>query len=317
MNIAYFGSPEISASLLQKLLDNGLPISFIVTNPDRKKGKRLSITKTPIKQLAIDRQIDFFDKPLTRQTESLLIKKLHDHNISICIVFAYGSILSTKLLTSVNRGFINVHPSLLPKYRGPSPIVYPLMLGETETGVSIIEINEKVDAGDILAQEVVPISIDQNKQSLIEELIVVASQLVTAVINNSIEFNRVKQNNEKATYTKLLKKNDGFVKVDFIQSALGLKQKSESLIPPIIASYAKRFHITLPTSLIDVLYNLYRGLDPWPGIWTIVETPKGIKRLKITSMSLSGNKPVIKIVQLEGKRPVDFPTFNKAYNIFI
>ena len=149
INIVYFGSPELSADILQDLIDNkNINIALVVTQEDKLVGRKKILTSTPVKQLALKHKIPVFDGKIKVLIES-------DAQVSILnsadlgIVFAYGKILPNSLLDMIPGGFWNIHPSLLPELRGPSPIIYSLLLGHTTSGVCLIKMDDKMDHGDI------------------------------------------------------------------------------------------------------------------------------------------------------------------------
>ncbi|HRN69651.1 MAG TPA: methionyl-tRNA formyltransferase [Candidatus Woesebacteria bacterium] len=321
MNIAYFGSPHISSLLLQELLkeDNqDYEISLVVSQPDKPVGKRLQIRPTKVAELAQAYQLPIFRKELKTHEEEL-ISLIQHNNIELCIIFAYGEIISTKLLNTPQFGFWNIHPSLLPLYRGPSPVAYSLLLGDTQTGVSLMQLEPAMDTGPIIGQIKTSIALHENRNQLEERLTLIGSTLLKnnlekLIINNKIDSKP--QNHTLATHTYLLKKNDGYVNPLFLQKAITDEPVASELLPPILNRYIERFTTTsvLQQSTSKIFYNFYRALTPWPGIWTIIQTKKGSKRLKITDVDYTENLQ-IKQVQLEGKNPVDFETFQNAYRL--
>ncbi len=317
MNIAYFGSPLLSKLLLDQLLEHEIPIRLIITQPDKIAGKRLEMTETPVKTTAIAHDIDYFDKRL-KDHEDELISIIRENEITLGILFAYGEILSPRLLNSMQYGIWNVHPSLLPKYRGPSPIVFPLILGETETGTTLMQMNEALDEGDILKQTAISIGIPDNRERIERKLVDTAvKQVINALSLLKTDTLQSKQQDSRfATYTKLLKKADGFITQKFISQALNNENITFEELPAVIQNYYQKNNI-IPPEIHHaglIFYHLYQGLHPWPGIWTLIKINTVEKRLKILDVQLNNNRPQIISVQLEGKKPVDFSTFRKAYS---
>ena len=320
MNIVYFGSPQLSKELLERLVNQGLTIKFIVTQPDKASGKRLEVTSTPVKNYALSHHIDYFDKPL-KDNEGDLLEMLKSKDIELGILFAYGEILSRKLLTSLKHGIWNIHPSLLPKYRGPAPIVYPLLAGDVETGSTLMQMNEKLDEGDILIQRSIPIRASIKRPELENELVDLAAQeIVDALSLLKTNMLRSKQQDSSfATYTKLLKKDDGFISKEFLSQALNNKNITFEQLPRIIQQYFSKNGIVGNKSYNAglILYHLWQGLDPWPGVWTIINVGGKEKRLKIIEIKFQNKNLQLETVQLEGKNPVNFYIFKRAYNKFI
>lgn len=308
LTIAYLGSPDFSANFLEKILTDKdllrlIKIQLVFTQPDKPAGRKQILTPTPVKKIALKYKI-----PLLEISDLKIIKnfKLKISKTDIALVYAYASIIPQELLNIPKYGFWCIHPSLLPRYRGTSPMATVLINGDKETGVTIIKMDEKIDHGPIIAQEKYQILPTDKRPDLEKKLTNLAFNMFKKIVIKltSLRINDLEKKNNKpvnplnslilksqqhqlATYTKKLTKNDGFF--DFKNLKLEIKKSSEKL------------------------FNLFRGLYPWPGIWTIL--PNG-KRLKIIDLTLDNQKIKINRVQLEGKKEVDFETFNKAYKFF-
>lgn len=308
LKISYFGSPQFSAQFLESVLTDldlkkVVQVELVVTQPDRLAGKKQILTPTPVKIIAQKNKIKVIDNL------SCLKKERNFKNLDLALLYAYGEIIPASLLTLPKLGFWNVHPSLLPKYRGPSPIAYPLIMDEKETGVTIIKMDEKIDHGPIIAQEKITINDEDLRPDLEKKLAHLAFDLFKKLIlkDNLKQLKLTPQKHNLASYTRLLKKDDGFIIFSFLKKILNQQPINEKEIPPLIRQNKKR------DPFIKKILDLYRGLYPWPGIWTIL--PNG-KRLKITKLSVNNEKLLIDKVQLEGKKEVDFTTFNRAYKMF-
>ncbi len=325
MNIAYFGSPEIAANLLKALLTaqgTTFKVSIVATQPDRPSGKKLELTKTRVKELGKQNNIPIFDKDIRTHSAELL-DLLKQNNIQLCIVFAYGGYIPTSLLDIVKYGFINIHPSLLPKYRGPSPIAYPLILGDKETGVSIIKLNERLDEGDIISQKKVDIFEGETRTELEKRLTEESIELILNYLYALSKQEKLyfqKQEDSKATQTRLINKKNGYIGLRTLKKMIKNEPIAEHEVPELLRDYLAKYPRSIEqeyfTNSALLLYNYYRGLYKWPGLWTIIQTPQGDKRLKLTDISFKLSLITINKVQLEGKNEVDFITFNRAYNIF-
>lgn len=338
LKIAYFGTPDFSAHFLEKIItDTDLPIEvvLVVTQADKPVGRKQVLTPSPVKIIAQKYKIAIWDENIEHITYNIeLIKEKH---IDLALVYAYGEILPQELLTVPKYEFWNIHPSLLPKYRGPSPTAYALIMGDTETGVSLMQMDEKMDHGPLLTQETYHIKPEQRREELQQELTDLGFTIFKTYILDRIEkrgegssstsptplFLRTSpppalQKHEDATFTKLLTKDDGFIPFLVLKKAWTNEPILTEELPQIIKNYYVRnhlSHITYPLSS-HLVFNLFRGLHPWPGLWTKVDIQDGEKRLKILDLKLRDNKLEILQVQLEGKNPVDFPTFNRAYPLF-
>jgi methionyl-tRNA formyltransferase len=280
LSLAYFGSPDFSANFLEKIiLDKNLSveIKFVVTQPDHPAGRKQILTPTALKIMAKKYGLEIVS------SESI-------KNLDLALVYAYGELIPKQLLNLPKFGFWNAHPSLLPKYRGPSPMASALINGDKTTGVTIIKMDEEIDHGPIMAQESLPIEKTDKRPDLEKRLTDLAFQMFKKLVSeDNLKPALIPQNDELTVYTKKLEKSDGFI--DFAV----LKKAFEGVGG-------------------EKIYNLFRGLYPWPGIWTTLPNKK---RLKITDLEIKDGRLSIKRVQLEGKNEVDFKTFNEAYKIFL
>ncbi|MBP6044831.1 hypothetical protein KBC14_02280 [Candidatus Woesebacteria bacterium] len=276
LKIVYFGTPDFSAELLRKLVeDKNLPIEIIgvVTQPDKKVGRKQILTPSPVKKVAGEYKLAL--NPDLKSAD-------------LALLFAYGEILPSEMLTLPRYGFWNVHPSLLPLYRGSSPVATPLLNGDIETGVTIIKMDNLLDHGPIISQKksyIFPLQRrDQLTERLVETSFEMLGELFGKYAGNMDAVELREQDHSKATFTKKLTKQDG--NIDIRNLKLEIRNSSKKL------------------------FNLFRGLYPWPGIWTLLPDKK---RLKITKIHWEDEKIVIKKIQLEGKNEMDYVTFCRAY----
>ncbi|MGB4966368.1 MAG: methionyl-tRNA formyltransferase [Microgenomates group bacterium] len=278
MKLAYFGTPQFSADFLGKILTDpdlrSIEVVLVVTQPDKPVGRKQTITPTPVKVLAQSHNLHIITTLPDPSSEHY--KALAEADVAL--VYAYGRIIPAEILALPKLGFWNIHPSLLPKYRGASPTAYPLLNGDTSTGVTLMQMDEKMDHGAIISQEKYEIGVHEKRPDLERELTKMGFEMFKTEILRSAQNDRKEQDHSQATFTKLLKKDDGFVELDDVRSAL---QENGSTV-----------------------YNKFRGFFPWPGIWTKV----GDKRMKITDCTLQESKLVINKVQFEGKTETNFNT---------
>ncbi len=287
LKLAFFGSAYFSASLLEKIINdrdlmNLLDIEFAVTQPDKPKGRKQVLTPTPVKLMSekhgIKTYVEMDDESLSRLKE-----------VDLVLLYAYGAIIKNEILDLPRYGFWNIHPSLLPHYRGTAPMASPLINGDKNTGVTLIRMDERIDHGPIIAQIMYTIEKTDKRPELETKLTDLGFDLFkTTILKGVNNIDLKEQEHEKATYTKKLNKDDGFIEIEKLK-----KSMKDSPMQ---------------------IYNLYRGLYPWPGIWTVL--PNG-KRLKVTQMKINSNGLEISKVQMEGKKEVDFETFSKAYGLKI
>lgn len=257
--VAFFGTHNFADSILEAIFASGeYEITAVITQPDRPIGRHHEAVKSPVKLTAEKYHLPIL-QPETlknfytpRETSAALPANYQIPTTNLFIVCQYGLIIPKSILAIPKHGTINVHTSLLPKYRGASPIQTALMNGETETGISIMLMDEKMDRGPILAQEKITIAPRDAYPSLSEKMESVAAKLLLQTIprylNGAVQ--PQPQDETQATYCKTLTRDDG--RVNWSKSA-------------------------------TEIYNLSRGLTPWPGIWTTWEG----KRLKFNTISLS------------------------------
>jgi methionyl-tRNA formyltransferase len=338
MNIIYFGTPDFSAHVLERIITemkDVLNINLVVTQPDKPVGRKQILTPSPVKLMAQKYKI-----PIIDTIDSLLHGSIANNKLDLALVYAYGEILPKEVLNIPKYGFWNIHPSLLPKYRGPAPIAYPLILGDSGTGVTLMQMDEFMDHGPLLAQEQYQIQVGERRENLEKKLSDLGFTMFQNIIVETSRLNvsthgrgegsplflsttppPVPQKHDGATYTKILHKDDGFIPFNLLAKALQNQPIIYAEFPQIIKTYYKspknKFEIQNihdTHSSAQIIYDLFRGLHPWPGIWTTL--PDLNKRLKLIDLDLQEGNLIIKQVQLEGKNIVDFPTFTSAYKIF-
>lgn len=237
MNLVFMGTPDFAVASLEALLNSGNSVVGVVTQPDRPKGRGQTLTPSPVKLLAQRAQIPLLQPLKMKDPEFLQV--LAGWKPDLIAVTAFGRILPPAILSLPPRGCINVHGSLLPKYRGAGPIQWAVINGETETGITTMLMEEGMDTGAILLQEAIPITPDDTAGTLSPRLAELGGRLLVETIARLQAGTLVpqQQDSSQATLAPLLKKEDGVI--DW-----GL---------PAIA-----------------LANRVRGLSPWPGAYTSV-----------------------------------------------
>ena len=236
MKIVFFGTSDVGLPILSAL-NEAHDIAHIVTSPDSKVGRKLEIQQTPIAHFAGEHQIPV-SKPEKVRNNPDFIDFLKTLNADIFVVVSYGKILPVELLNLPPLKTINVHFSLLPKYRGPAPIQYALLKGEQVTGTTIFILDELVDHGPILAKQELAIDPSDTFESLAPKLSEISAQLLIETLPQyeAGEIIPQEQNHDEATKTSMIKKEDG--KVNWEEHTA------------------------------QEIYNRFRAYTPWPGIWT-------------------------------------------------
>jgi methionyl-tRNA formyltransferase len=236
MNLVFCGTPHFAVPTLQKLVQARFRIHLILTQPDRPKGRGLGLVSSPVKQAAEELGLPIHQPEKIKQNEELRAK-LETILPDAIIVVGYGRIIPKWMLDLPRYGNINLHASLLPKYRGAAPIQWAIANGESVTGVTTMRIDEGLDTGDILLQRELAISEAETAETLSPHLAAMGANLMVETLRG-LESGTIRpqqQDNEQATLAPILKKEDG--RIDFGRSA-------------------------------QEIYNRLRGFQPWPGAFT-------------------------------------------------
>lgn len=304
MKIVFMGTPDFASEVLKSLLESEHQVLAVFTQPDKPRGRGKKISYTPVKEMALEAQIPIYQPRRIRDEENLEILK--QINPDVIIVAAYGNILPKEILDLPPYGCINIHASILPKYRGAAPIHWAIIKGETETGISIMQMDEGMDTGDVLLLERIEISEEADTGEIFAKLASLGSKMIIEVLEKIKDGKLipVKQKEEEATYAPMLTKKDELLDWDM--------------------------------SSKDI-YNKIRGMNPWPGVYTYFRGD----RLKIQKSILIDEKQVIeykpgeiidfseegifiaanpgtialKIIQPAGKKQLNFKDFINGYQI--
>lgn len=249
LRIIFMGTPELAAASLSALLrEPAFQIVAVVTQPDRPKGRDLKLQPSPVKELALSAGLPVL-QPLRAREESF-IAELRALQPELIAVAAFGQILPKSILELPRLGCLNVHTSLLPKYRGASPIQSAILYGEIETGVTIMKMDVGLDTGDILTQRATPISNDDNAATLHDRLAQLGAELLVQTIPDYAtgKITPRPQQHELATHVAKIKKEDG--RIDWTQPA-------------------------------SAIWNRIRAFTPWPGAFTFLPAQPQPLLLKI------------------------------------
>jgi len=222
--VLFMGTPEFSVPLLNMLIEN-YDVVGVVTQPDKEIGRKKVVTPSPVKVLALDNNIEVITPFKIKFEYNEVIKFAPD----IIVTCAYGQILPNEILNYPKYGCINVHASLLPKYRGGAPIQRCIMNGEVKTGITIMYMNEGMDTGDIIEKRELIIDPNDNYDSLSKKLSKLGTELLKDVLPTIINKNnkRIIQNNEEATYASIIKREDEII--DFNKTSFEINNKIRGL----------------------------------------------------------------------------------------
>lgn len=225
------GTPKFSVNVLQTIVNNPkYTVKAVVTQPDKPAGRNKKVQKSPVKECAEKLGLKIYQPAKLSGSEEL--KELIDLNADLIITAAYGQFLPTSLLDSAKIAAINVHASLLPKYRGGAPVEYAIMNGDQQTGVTIMYMVKKMDAGDIISSEVIGITADDNVETMFNKLSLLGSELLIKTLPNLIDgnINPIKQNEEDIVFSPNITKDQQ--KLDFtMETAQQLDYHVRALYP--------------------------------------------------------------------------------------
>ncbi|HIR05258.1 MAG TPA: methionyl-tRNA formyltransferase [Candidatus Copromonas faecavium] len=301
MRIVFMGTPDFAVPTLEALIGAGHELAAVVTQPDKPKGRGKAVLMTPVKERALECGIPVYQPKRVREPEFLdVLRKL---NPDVIVVVAFGQILPREILTLPPFGCVNVHASLLPKYRGAAPIQWAVIDGETVSGVTTMQMNEGLDTGDILEQEEISLDPEETGGSLFEKLASLGGKMILSTLKGLEDGSIIPRAQGEMTtpYAKMLTKAMG--EIDWSMDAASIER-------------------------------LVRGLNPWPSAYTYVNG----KTLKIWKARVeageAGNEPgqvrvtkdrllvetgngVLSILelQLEGKKRMEAAAFLRGFSI--
>ncbi len=305
MKVIFMGTPDFASGALEAIIEAGHEVAAVVTQPDKPKGRGKEMQMPPVKACALKYGIPVLQPAKVREPEE--VAKLASFGADIFVVAAFGQLLPEEILKLPKFGCVNIHASLLPKYRGAAPIQWAILNGETETGITIMQMDKGLDTGDILMKRVVPIGERETGESLYDKLSRAGAELIAEALPKieKGELKAQKQNEEEATYVGMLKKSMGLI------------------------------HWEKDAASID---RLVRGLNSWPSAYTYyrkkslkiweceaileengrVETEGMagvVERVEKDAFYVRTGKGLLKVVQvqLEGKKRMDVKDFLLGY----
>ena len=302
MRVIFMGTPDFAVGTLEAIIKAGHEVALVVTQPDKPKGRSGALSFPPVKDCAISREIPVFQPRKVREEDN--IAYLRTFEPDIIVVAAFGQILPKAILDMPKYGCINVHASLLPKYRGAAPIQWSVINGDEVTGVTIQRMDVGIDTGDIIAKEELKIAEDETGGSLFDKLAVLGAKLCVETMEKieKGEATYEPQNHEEATHVGMIEKEFG--NIDWNKSAVEIER-------------------------------LIRGLNPWPSAFTKLEgktfkiwrakvvselseyEPGCIIDVTKNSMEVQTGKGVLSLleVQLEGKKRMEIDAFLRGFQV--
>jgi len=267
MRVIFMGTPDFAVPALQGLIDSDHDVIAVYTREPKPKGRGMEMQKSAIHTLADDHDIPVYTpKSLKKSTEAQA--EFAALNADIAVVAAYGLLLPKAVLDAPKYGCLNIHGSLLPRWRGAAPIQYAIWKGDDVSGVTIMQMDEGMDTGDMILKVETPITPTTTAQNLFDTLSTLGGEAILQVLDNIDMIKPEKQDDALATYAPMLKKSDGEI------------------------------DLNAPAAAIDCQI---RGLTPWPG--TFIHGPKG--RVKILKAHVEGDEIIFDLIQPDGKKPMD------------
>ncbi len=283
--IIFIGTSEFAVSTLKTLIEDKYNISAIITSPDKPIGRKQEIVPSPIKSTALE-----YNLPILQPEKIISIKQeILDLNPDLIIVSSYGQIIPKEILDIPPLKCLNIHPSLLPKYRGASPIQTAILNGDKITGITIMLMDEKMDHGSIVSQIKINIEPDENYQTLEKKLSQESSEFLIKILPQYLnnELKPKEQDENKASYTEILKREHG--QIDIKESAQEIERK-------------------------------IRAFYPWPGTWMYLNEKrikiikaKAVKNKSETAIQTGTDFLLLEIVQPEGKKQMTGEEFFRGY----
>lgn len=309
MKIVFMGTPDFAVETLKTLLESNHQVIGVVTQPDKPKGRSGKLQPTPVKEIAVEYGVSVYQPERVRDPE--FIKVLEELAPDVIIVVAFGQILSKEILDLPQYGCVNVHASLLPKLRGAAPIQWSVIDGDEESGVTIQQMDEGIDTGDILSVKKYRLAPKETGGSLFDRLAGFGGPMILEVLERAEkgELQPIPQNHEEHTYAKMLSKETG--RIDF----------------------------SMPAAAIE---RLIRGLSPWPSAFTflngkmlkiwdadVISQEEADKRAIVsaepgTIVGIDAQKIIVQTgegylvlneVQLAGKKRMDTASFLRGYSL--
>ena len=307
MRIVFMGTPDFAVGALEAMVQAGHQVCAVVTQPDKPKGRGKGISMSPVKECALKYEIPVFQPGKVRAPEA--VETLRGYGADVFVVAAFGQILSEEILTMPPYGCINIHASLLPKYRGASPIQWAILNGETQTGVTIMQMDRGIYTGDMLMKRAVTVEPEDTGESLHDKLRQAGAELIVEALPEIARggLKPEKQKEEEATYVSMLHKAMG--RIDWTKDAVSL-------------------------------HRLVRGLNPWPSAYTVFhgktlklwecepvgeeegilhgdKVPGRVEKVTKEVFYVQTGNGLLKIlqVQLEGKKRMQVKDFLLGYSV--
>ena len=223
MKIIFMGTPDFAVPALQKLYDSNHEVCAVFTQPDKPKGRGYKLMPPPVKELAAAHNTPVYQPQSLKKDPVAALEIINEYKPDVIVVAAYGKILPKEVLESVRYGCINIHGSLLPKYRGAAPIQWAVLNGDKTSGITIMQMNEGIDTGDILIQRETEIGINETASELFDRLAVMGGELLLETLEKINGITPIKQDETKSCYAAMLTKE--MCPIDFTKPVYEVHKK--------------------------------------------------------------------------------------------
>lgn len=305
MRIIFAGTPEFSVPILDAILQEKHQVVGVYCQPDRPKGRGRILTACPVKTYAAAHNLtvyqpdNFKDKSTQQQMARL--------EAEVMVVVAYGQILPPAILAMPNYGCLNIHASLLPRWRGAAPIQRAILAGDTKTGISIMQMDAGLDTGDVLLEKTCAIADTDTAQTLHDKLATLGAEAIIEALKNRDHLSPIIQKKSGVTYAKKLTKSEAWI--DWGQTAMQINQKIRAFNPyPIAQTYADSDKFTAKVLRILSASSINHAHNKNPG--EVVKCTQGVCYVATADGVLRLEK-----VQLSGKKAIDIKDFTNAYTL--
>lgn len=306
MKIVYMGTPDFAVYALESIIEAGYDVAAVFTQPDKAKGRSKALIPTPVKECALKNNIPVYQPEKIREQEYIDILK--NINPDCIVVAAYGQILPESILNIPNYGCINIHASLLPKYRGAAPIERAIIDGEKVTGVTTMYMEKGLDTGDIIGKTEVIIADDDTGETLTAKLADAGAKLIISTLKSLADKTaiRIKQDDSCSTYAAMLNKEMG--NIDFSKSASEIERQIRGLIPwPCAYTRIDGKSVKIYKAQVK---NIDSAEEHKPG--EIIEVTK-----KSFTINCGKDAIIIKNLQPEGKKQMDAASYLNGNKITV
>lgn len=305
MRIIFAGTPEFSVTILKAIIRAKHEVVGVFCQPDRPKGRGQKLTACSVKKYATAHNLSVYQPNNFKDNQTQ--QQITHLNAQVMVVVAYGQILPTEILSIPQYGCLNIHASLLPRWRGAAPIQRAILAADNETGISIMQMDEGLDTGNILLAKICPISATDNAESLGNKLSLLGAKSIIETLDNIDNLTPITQNKHNITYAKKLTKSQA--QIDWQQTAIQINQQIKAFNPyPITQTYANSNKFTdrvlkiLSASVINYPH------DKKPG--EIIKCTKGCCYVATADGVLS-----LETVQLAGKKAISIKDFTNAWTL--